>query len=249
MPAPAAARPLEIERSPVAAVRDDARMLDVTIADTIGQPVASSLGWCLAADCFVSIWGASVARYRWVCNRPGYVITSRANLLSRPDLHIYDSPRYVEDPSPMLFVAPEAVEDDPEAGLLLPIPGQPLYSNFRLDEEQVVQAIGRMLAETVAARRAVTMGSRRAPVPPVERTRRVREDAVSSGRWTTAWVPAGSAPSPAAVPSRRRSQAAAARLDSRQQTALPPLPHRSSRHVHAHAVQGGSSRGPGGDGP
>ena len=175
-----AARPVEVERGLVAAVRDDARMLDVTIADTIGQPVASSIGWCLAADCFVSIWGAGLAKYRWVCNRPGYVITSRANLLGRPDLHIYDSPRHLEDPTPVLFVAPEAVQDDPEAGLLVPMPGQPLYFNFHLDAEQVVPAIGRMLAETLAARRPVANGSRRAPAPSGERRRRVREEVASN---------------------------------------------------------------------
>ena len=172
-----AARPAEIERSLVASVRDDARMLDVTIADTVGQPIASSIGWCLAADFFVSLWGAGLAKYRWVCNRPGYVITSRANLLSRPDLHIYHAPRYLEDPSPMRFVAAEAVEDDPAAGLLVPMPGQPLYFNFRLDEEQVVPEIGRMLAETVAPRRPAAGGNRRAPGPV---RRRVREDAVPS---------------------------------------------------------------------
>ncbi len=175
----AAAQPAEVERRLVAAVRDEARMLDVTIADTIGQPVASSIGWCLAADCFVSIWGASLAKYRWACNRPGYVITSRGNLLERPDLHIYDSPRYLEDPAPMLFVAPGSVEDDPQAGLLVPMPGQPLYFNFHLDEEQVVAAIGRMLAETVLARRTVAEPPGRPPALPPLRRRRVREDATS----------------------------------------------------------------------
>ncbi len=172
-------RPTEVERELVAAVRDDARCLDVTIADTIGQPVASSIGWCLAADCFVSVWGASLAKYRWACNRPGFVITSRANLQGRPDLHIYDSPRYVEDPSPMIFVAAEAVEDDPAASLLVPMPGQPLYFNLHLDAEQVVPAIGRMLAETVAKRRPVVRGPGRAPAPSLARRRRVREDVAS----------------------------------------------------------------------
>ncbi len=171
-------RPMEIERELVASVRDDARCLDVTIADTVGQPVASSIGWCLAADCFVSIWGASLAKYRWVCNRPGFVITSRANLLGRPDLHIYDSPRYLEDPTPMVFVSVDAVTDDPDVPCVVPMPGQPLYFNFRLDEDQVIPAIGRMLAETVATRRPVVAASRRTAAPPAaQRLRRVREDA------------------------------------------------------------------------
>jgi hypothetical protein len=148
-------QPIEVERSLVAAVRDDARTLDVTVADTIGQPIASSIGWCDAADCFVSIWGASLAKYRWVCNRPGFVMTSRANLAERTDLHIYDAPRYIEDPTPMQFVSADAVTDDGDATPLVPMPGQPLYFNFRVDEDQVLSAIGDMLAGIAPARRPV----------------------------------------------------------------------------------------------
>ena len=34
-------------------------------------------------------WGAGLAKYRWVCNKPGLLLTGEWNLRHREDLHIY----------------------------------------------------------------------------------------------------------------------------------------------------------------
>ncbi|MGI4746065.1 MAG: hypothetical protein ACRYGI_14960 [Janthinobacterium lividum] len=143
-------QPIDIERQLLSDLRASFADADITIADTLGAPISASIAWCEAADCFVSIWGASLAKYRWVCNKPGFVITSRLNLLQRNDLHIYDAPRYMEDPSSLEFVDPDAVTDQPDAPQLIDVgPGQPAFYNFTLDEARVLPHIMAMVERNV----------------------------------------------------------------------------------------------------
>ena len=143
--------PLELEREIAASLRQQAQGLDVTVIDTLGASIATSLSWTMQCDCFVSIWGASLAKFRWVCNKPGLVVSSRANLLNRDDLHIYDSPQYMETPTPLLFADPAAVVDDPAAPRLVPVsPGNPFFANFRVDHDQVMAQVRVMLAKVTA---------------------------------------------------------------------------------------------------
>ena len=62
-------------------------------------------------------------------------MSNKMNLLLRHDLHIYDSPEFQENPSPILYIDPTSVEDCPEAPVLfLPsnsVPGS--YANFHVD--------------------------------------------------------------------------------------------------------------------
>ena len=122
---------------------------DIKISDSIGAPISASVAWSMAADCFVSIWGASLAKYRWVCNTPGFVISSRYNLLHRIDLHIYDAPQYMEAPTPLLFADPEAIIDDPDAPQLINVaPGQASFFNFRVDESVVFPSVIELLEQS-----------------------------------------------------------------------------------------------------
>ena len=138
---------------------------DVTILDTLGAGMASSLAWALLCDCFLSVWGASLAKFRWVCNKPGLVVSSQANLLHRDDLHIYDSPQYMESPTPLLFADPAAVVDDPDAPRLVPVSlGNPFFANFRVDHGRVLAQFrrpgergARMAASMRQRHRAETM--------------------------------------------------------------------------------------------
>ncbi len=139
-------RPIDVERELVSDLRAFHAGQRVTILDTIGAPMATSLAWTEASDGFVSIWGASLAKYRWVCNKPGFVLSNRTNLLHRDALHIYDVPRYMEDPTPVTFVDPGLVTDAPDAARLVEgAPGDPGLDNFRLDLDGVLAAIGRFV--------------------------------------------------------------------------------------------------------
>ena len=143
--------PLAIEREIAAELRAIGAGLDVTIVDTLGSGMATSLAWALSCDCFLSIWGASLAKFRWVCNKPGLVVSSQANLLHRDDLHIYDSPQYMETPTPLLFADPAAVVDDPDALRLVPVSlGNPFFANFHVDHGRVLAQFRGLLNEVMA---------------------------------------------------------------------------------------------------
>ncbi len=150
----AATPPLQVERAIAVDLRSMAGMLDVRIVDTLGAPLSHSLAWAQLCDGFLSIWGASLAKFRWICNKPGLVVTSRANLLHRDDLHIYDAPRYMELPTTLLFTDAEAVEDDAQAARLVPVAqDDPLFANFRVDHGRVLDQFAGLIEEQLATRR------------------------------------------------------------------------------------------------
>ncbi len=109
--------PIEVERE-LASKIVAAAPRNVEIIDLIGASVDRSLFWSFNSACFVAIWGAGLAKYRWVANRPGYVLSSAWNLRYRSDLRIYDSPTVMETPTELEFVAPHLVFDQPEAEIL-----------------------------------------------------------------------------------------------------------------------------------
>ncbi len=145
--------PIDVERELVASLRASHAGQPVTVLDTIGAVISTSLAWTAASDGFVSIWGASLAKYRWVCNKPGFVLSNRTNLLGRDALHIYSAPRSMEDPTPLTFVDPGLVTDEPEAVRLVDTaPGDPGLHNFRLDLDGLLPAIDRFVDGIVRRR-------------------------------------------------------------------------------------------------
>lgn len=147
--------PSEVERQIAGHLRRLQVGRDITVVDTLGAPIRTSLAWCRQADCFFSVWGASLSKYRWACNKPGLVVTSRWNLVNRTDIHIYDSPDFMETPSELRFVDPALVEDDPKAALLVDVgPGQPLYFNFAVEHGKLIWQILRLIDASLARRPA-----------------------------------------------------------------------------------------------
>lgn len=131
--------PLDVERQIAGHLRRLQVGRDVMVVDTLGAPIRVSLAWCLRSDCFFSIWGASLAKYRWACNKPGFVVTSRWNLTHRDDLHIYDAPGFMETPSELAFVNTDLIQDVPSAALVVDVgPGQPSFFNFKVEIEAVI---------------------------------------------------------------------------------------------------------------
>ena len=121
---------------------------EVTIVNLCGASVSRSLFWAARADFFIAFWGAGLAKYRWACNRPGLVLSSKWNLRHREDLHIYDAPRYQEGGAAMRFLDHEAVTDLPDAPVRF-APGDPVpaYSNFQVDLPALREALDGMIAE------------------------------------------------------------------------------------------------------
>ncbi len=147
----ARSRPIDVEHALASDLRQHFEGRPITIADSIGQPLAVSLAWADRCSCFVSIWGASLAKYRWVCNKTGLVISSRDNLLHRGDLHIYDAPRTMEAPTRLRFIDPDAVTDRRDAPLLVDVaPGNASFFNFEVDETRLFPQVREMIEQSLA---------------------------------------------------------------------------------------------------
>ena len=148
--------PLEVERQIAGHLRRLQVGRDVMVVDTLGAPMRASLAWCGQADCFFSIWGASLSKYRWACNKPGFVVTSRWNLAHRPDLHIYDAAVYMERPNELAFMEADFIHDMPSAPLLVDVgPGQPSFFNFDVEVKPVLSRFLAMVRNLPARLSAV----------------------------------------------------------------------------------------------
>ncbi len=135
--------PIEMELAIVAAMQRRIQSDKIKIFSTIGRPLADSLIWASFCHVFVAPWGAGLAKYRWICNKPGFILTSRWNLHHRTDLHIYDALKFMEEPTPVEFINPDHVIDHPDASLLIPLGNEhdPWVTNFSVDEPATFRAI------------------------------------------------------------------------------------------------------------
>ena len=112
----------------------------VEIVSTIGRPISASLFWINECRFFVAPWGAALAKYRWICNKPGFVMTNRP-ILANPtgDITIYHHKDYMESPSRMVFIAMDKVSDAPGPG--------GFYANFVPDLDAVKAGIDSLIEE------------------------------------------------------------------------------------------------------
>ncbi len=145
--------PAQVERRLVLQLRQQLAGAEIGILDTIGQPMSDSLALATTSDCFFAIWGACLAKFRWVANKPGVALTSRDNILHRPDLAIYHTAANMEAPTEMILPDPAWVHDLPDAPVLMnPGPGQPRFFNFRIEEEPIFDAMLGIVTRTMACR-------------------------------------------------------------------------------------------------
>ncbi len=138
--------PVAVEQDIAAALEAYGRSLGLIVINNIGMPVAASLAWCDAATGFIALWGAGLAKYRWVANLPGFILSSQVNLEQRVDFDIYNAPRYMEDPVPIVRANPAFVQDLPEAPMLVPVPGNPSYANFTVSINEIQKQIVELLS-------------------------------------------------------------------------------------------------------
>ena len=119
----------------------------VTIVDVVGRSMEAGLFWIDSASFFVAPWGAGLAKYRWVCNKPGVIVSSRWVLTEKGDLHIYDLDRYMEAPSPVLFLDPGDAFDVGDEPVLVQVfePHHPMYYNFKINMGGLYRLIDRFL--------------------------------------------------------------------------------------------------------
>ena len=104
----ASSPPIEVERDIVRSLSAAFDNSDVTIVDNVGGSMDASLFWLDQSRFFIAPWGAGLAKYRWIANKPGLIVSSRWVLRNKGDLHIYDSEKYMETPSEVRFIGIEA---------------------------------------------------------------------------------------------------------------------------------------------
>lgn len=154
--------PIDVQKEIVAELTRRFAYQNVELINNVGQGMRRTVFWSHHAHFFVAPWGASLVTYRWICNKPGVIMTNTYNLQHgrAPGTDIYSSPAAMEHPVPVTYLAKEFVEDDPNSPTLSSWrhSGQEPESfyNFRVNEAVVFQEVLRLLGEfgPLAARSA-----------------------------------------------------------------------------------------------
>ena len=134
-------QPIDVERRVVSELTAKFRDKNVMLIDNIGASMAHSLFWSSRSDFFVTFYGTGLAKYRWASNKTGLIVTSQWTLHHQGHLHIYED-EYLEDPSPLVFLPEEYVEDLPDAPLLISQPGDPPARwNFRVNMQGLFKEV------------------------------------------------------------------------------------------------------------
>jgi len=143
----AAQPPTEVEKRIAKSLQANFRNGNVTVIDNIGATMEASLFWLDQSDFFISPWGAGLAKYRWVANKPGVVVSSKWVLQNKGDLHIYDDEEYMETPSDIRFIGSEHVFDFAEEAVLVQVfePHHPMYYNFKLNMRALYKEIDKTI--------------------------------------------------------------------------------------------------------
>ncbi len=129
-----------------------------TVRSAVGLTVPANLLLIARCEAFIAPWGAGLAKYRWACNKPGYVFTSRWNLQRRADLAIYHAAENMQDPAELRWIRAELVTDQAAPPKVAGSSMQPQWLNFSMDEARVIgefiEFVDRRRSRDLAARAA-----------------------------------------------------------------------------------------------
>lgn len=124
--------------------------LDVAILSTIGLPVGASIALCDRADFFITPWGAGLAKYRWISNRPGLALAGPSCMRYQP-VHLYDDPVFTEANAPMYFMDATDIADAPDDTQLIAT-SAPDRVNIRVGIDAMHARIREMIAAVAASK-------------------------------------------------------------------------------------------------
>ncbi len=135
---------------------------NIELIDNVGRGMQHNIFWSQNSHFFVAPWGASMAIYRWITNKPGLLLSNQWNQDHGrgPNFDIYNSVRIMEAPGPMTFLAAEHIQDAPEVSSLSEAhwnvnPGA--IVNFRINEPAMFSEVRRLL-EKYSPSRTRTLG-------------------------------------------------------------------------------------------
>ncbi len=154
----AARRPVDVEHEAAARIQAGLQGLPVRIVNCVGMAMLDNLAWLLRADACVAPWGAGLAKYRWACNLPAYVLVSNFNRKHKNDIHIYGDPAFMETPTEVQFADAAGITDRPDAEVLLRM--DPFHAAFFINYDAAVEpAIDAVTALLTRARATRAWGS------------------------------------------------------------------------------------------
>lgn len=146
---------VELEKEIVEHLTSSLASRNIEIIDAVAMSLECSVKWINSADFFIAPWGAGLAKYKWISNLPGIIMTSRWNLANKPDLKIYESPSVREGATPCIYVAPEYIEDrdcSTNHVIVKDMPEHPSRADFIVDIEGIKIAIDELLTQIGKAR-------------------------------------------------------------------------------------------------
>ena len=144
--------PEEVEAALVASLIERFAGQPITIVGTTGRSIATSLAWCRQADAAFAIWGAGLAKIRWLANLPTMAVTGHWNLVRRSDLNIYHDAAFMEAPALMVFPNPSLVADVHDHKALASGFSQGGRECFMLHTDEVLHEFDALLARALRER-------------------------------------------------------------------------------------------------
>ena len=147
----AARRPVDVEHEMADRIQAGLQGLPVRIVNCVGTAMLDNLAWLLRADACVAPWGAGLAKYRWACNLPAYVLVSNFNRKHKNDIHIYGDPAFMDAPTEVQFADAAGITDRPDAEVLLRM--DPFHAAYFINYDAAVEpAIDAVTALIMRAR-------------------------------------------------------------------------------------------------
>lgn len=116
-------------------IRKNCNSSNSTVSHCLGYALSDNIRMIYNSDFFIAPWGAGLVKYKWICNLPGIVFTSRYNLEKRHDLDIYDNDKYREKIVKSTYLDVKSIQDEPGDS------EDPSRSNFIVDVEVLTRLI------------------------------------------------------------------------------------------------------------
>lgn len=91
------------------------------------------------------MWGAGLAKYKWVANLPGLVFSSNEVVNGKGDFDIYENTSVREGATACLHLSPEYITDLPNAATVVST-NMAMRNNFMIDIDGLCLAVDNMIA-------------------------------------------------------------------------------------------------------
>lgn len=120
----------------------------IRVVDAVDMELSNTMAWILSADCFVTPWGAGLAKYKWVANLDGVIFSSREVMQTKSDLKIYENSKIREGATECIYLPAHYVAEQPTATSVINIAGGDggMRENFIVDMDGLKATVDKLLA-------------------------------------------------------------------------------------------------------